>query len=151
MAVLEPGKNWVRQPPEDAITDYHYFVYQQGMTFEVFVREFAEWYAQKRPAAVMVGIRADESYNRFLAIASARKRRFLTINPGRPSHRAGAHSTSTLCTTGKPPTSGHWFAKSKCCYNPLYDLMYRQGCRRVICASANRLARNSVRACLSCH
>ena len=36
----EPGTNWVRQPPEDAITDYHYFdFYQQGMTFEVFVRE----------------------------------------------------------------------------------------------------------------
>ena len=78
----EPGTNWVRQPPEDAITDYHYFdFYQQGMTFEVFVREFAEWYAQKRPAAVIVGIRADESYNRFLAIASARKQRFSDDKP----------------------------------------------------------------------
>lgn len=82
MAVLGTRTNWVRQPPEDAITDYHYFdFYQQGMTFEVFVREFAEWYAQKRPAAVMVGIRADESYNRFLAIASARKQRFSDDKP----------------------------------------------------------------------
>lgn len=103
----EPGTNWVRQPPEDAITDYHYFdFYQQGMTFEAFVREFAEWYAQRRPSAVMVGIRADESYNRFLAIASARKQRFSDDKPRRPSPRVGTPGISTHCTTGKPPTSG---------------------------------------------
>ncbi|MGU0044017.1 hypothetical protein ACVXHA_22625 [Escherichia coli] len=28
------------------------------MTFEQFVREFAEWFSQKRPAAMMIGIRA---------------------------------------------------------------------------------------------
>lgn len=39
----EPGTDWVRQPPEDAITDPHYFdFYQQGMTFESFVRAFSD-------------------------------------------------------------------------------------------------------------
>ncbi|CAM4272186.1 Phosphoadenosine phosphosulphate reductase domain-containing protein [Lelliottia jeotgali] len=78
----EPGTDWVRQPPADAITDPLYFdFYQQGMTFECFVRAFSDWYAQKRPAAVMIGIRADESYNRFLSIANARKQRFADDKP----------------------------------------------------------------------
>ena len=51
----EPGADWVRQPPADAITDPDYFpFYQVGMSFETFVREFADWFSQNRPAAVMV-------------------------------------------------------------------------------------------------
>ena len=51
------------------------------MTFRQFVREFAEWFSQKRPAAMMIGIRADESYNRFVAIASLNKQRFADDKP----------------------------------------------------------------------
>ncbi len=52
------------------------------MTFEQFVREFAEWFSQKRPAAMMIGIQsADESYNRFVAIASLNKQRFADDKP----------------------------------------------------------------------
>lgn len=51
------------------------------MTFEQFVREFADWFSNKRPAAMMIGIRADESYNRFVAIASLRKQRFADDKP----------------------------------------------------------------------
>ena len=68
--------------PQDAITDPDFFsFYQPGMTFEQFVREFAEWFSQKRPAAMMIGIRADESYNRFVAIASLNKQRFADDKP----------------------------------------------------------------------
>lgn len=43
----EPDVEWVRQPPQDAITDPDFFsFYQPGMTFEQFVREFAEWFSQ---------------------------------------------------------------------------------------------------------
>lgn len=35
----------------------------------------------KRPAAMMIGIRADESYNRFVAIASLNKQRFADDKP----------------------------------------------------------------------
>lgn len=78
----EPNTQWVRQPPADAITDPSFFhFYQPGMTFEQFVREFADWFSEKRPAAMMVGIRADESYNRFVAIAHSRKQRFADDKP----------------------------------------------------------------------
>lgn len=51
------------------------------MSFESFVSHFAEWFSQRRPAAVLVGIRADESLNRFMAISSQRKQRFADDKP----------------------------------------------------------------------
>lgn len=89
----EPDVEWVRQPPQDAITDPDFFsFYQPGMTFEQFVREFAEWFSQKRPAAMMIGIRADESYNRFVAIASLNKQRFADDKPWTTAAPGGHNS-----------------------------------------------------------
>jgi len=124
----EPGARWVRQPPDDAILQPDYFpFYQAGMTFESFVRCFAEWFSQSRPAAVLIGIRADESYNRFLAIASARKQRFSDDKPW-TTIAPGGHAWYVYPVYDWK-TADIWtcFAKSHCCYNPLYDLMYQAG------------------------
>lgn len=68
---------WVRHPPKDSITDESYFpFFQRGMEFEEFVPKFAEWYSAGTPTAFFVGIRTQESYNRFLAIASGHKTMF---------------------------------------------------------------------------
>ena len=72
----EPGKEdiWVRPLPKRAINDEAYFpFFQRDMEFEEFVPEFGEWYAQGRKTACLVGIRADESLNRFRTIASRHK------------------------------------------------------------------------------
>ena len=67
---------WIRRPPPDAITDPDHFpFFQPGMEFEDFVPEFGEWYAQGESTACLVGIRSDESLNRFRTIASASKQR----------------------------------------------------------------------------
>lgn len=93
--------------PQDAITDPDFFCfYQPGMTFEQFVREFAEWFSQKRPAAMMIGIRADESYNRFVAIASLNKQRFADDKPWTTAAPAVIAGTFTPFTTGKWLISG---------------------------------------------
>lgn len=69
--------NWVRQPPEFAIVDEKYFpFFQNGMEFEEFVPEFGEWYAQGKNCACFVGIRTDESLNRFRTIALKTKVKF---------------------------------------------------------------------------
>lgn len=68
----EPGrkKDWVRQPPEAAITDESYFqFFRRAMEFEEFVPAFGHWYAQKKLCACFVGIRSDESLNRYRTIA----------------------------------------------------------------------------------
>lgn len=64
---------WVRpKPPQASTVDYPFF--QPGMEFEEFVVVFAEWYAQGRPCGAFVGIRSDESLNRFRTIALWDKR-----------------------------------------------------------------------------
>lgn len=68
----DPAKTdlWVRQPEKMSITDESFFpFYYTGMPFEEFTPAFAQWYAQGKSCACFVGIRADESLNRFRAIA----------------------------------------------------------------------------------
>lgn len=62
--------DWVRRPPEMAITDGRKFpFYEHGMEFEDFVDGFNHWYAGDALTACFVGIRADESLNRYRAVA----------------------------------------------------------------------------------
>lgn len=124
----QPGTPWVRQPPQDAITQPDYFpFYQHGMTFEAFVRKFADWFAGNRPAAMLVGIRADESYNRFLTIASARKQRFADDKPW-TTIAPGGHTWYVYpIYDWKTADIWTWFAKTQLSYNPLYNLMYQAG------------------------
>lgn len=69
--------SWVRPRPSYAIGDESYFpFFQRGMEFEEFVPLFGEWYAQGKSCACFVGIRTDESLNRFRTIASNKKERF---------------------------------------------------------------------------
>lgn len=70
----ERKEDWIRQPPKEAITDHNYFpFFRKGMEFEEFVPEFGEWYAQGKTTACFVGIRTDESLNRYRTIASDSK------------------------------------------------------------------------------
>lgn len=62
---------WVRELPTapGVISNYDHFpFYEYGMTFEEFVPAFNEWYSQDAPAAFLIGIRADESLNRFRTV-----------------------------------------------------------------------------------
>lgn len=58
--------DWVRLPPDMAITDEGFFpFFRRGMEFEDFIEQFALWYADGKSTACFVGIRSDESLNRF--------------------------------------------------------------------------------------
>lgn len=67
----EPGreKDWVRKAPEIAITDELYFpFFRRAMEFEEFVPAFGHWYSKGKLCACFVGIRSDESLNRYRTI-----------------------------------------------------------------------------------
>ena len=67
---------WVRELPvhPSVISDVDYFpFFRVGMEFEEFVPEFAKWFAQGKKTAQVVGIRSDESLNRWRTIASQTK------------------------------------------------------------------------------
>jgi predicted phosphoadenosine phosphosulfate sulfurtransferase len=69
--------DWVRQPPEMAITDHGFFPfyrywpdhYIKAPEFEDFVPRFGDWYSQGKLTACFVGIRTAESLNRWRTIA----------------------------------------------------------------------------------
>jgi predicted phosphoadenosine phosphosulfate sulfurtransferase len=67
-------KDWIRELPKESISDVNYFpFFRKGMEFEEFVPEFGEWYSQGKTTACLVGIRTDESLNRYRTIASNKK------------------------------------------------------------------------------
>jgi len=67
-------EDWIREAPGYAIDDESYFdFFVKGMEFEDFVPKFGEWYSEGKSTACLVGIRTDESLNRWRTIASKTK------------------------------------------------------------------------------
>lgn len=64
---------WIRPRPKRALTEDFYPWFERGMEFEEFVPLFGEHYSRGERTACMVGIRADESLNRYRTIASRSK------------------------------------------------------------------------------
>jgi len=64
---------WVRDMPVQAKTakDYPFFI--PNMEFEEFMVLFGEWYTKGKLTAGFIGIRADESLHRYMAIASKKE------------------------------------------------------------------------------
>lgn len=124
----EPGARWVRQPPEWAITDTGYFpFYRPGMTFENFIPAFNGWFARGESAAIMVGIRADESLNRFLSISSRRKLRLSPDKPWTTRQSDGISYAVYPLYDWHVRDIWRYHARSGLPCNPVYDLMFRAG------------------------
>jgi predicted phosphoadenosine phosphosulfate sulfurtransferase len=69
--------DWIRPLPKNAISDLNYYpFFIDGMEFEEFVPEFGEWYSKGKTTACLVGIRTDESLNRYRTISSKTKTTF---------------------------------------------------------------------------
>lgn len=61
---------WVRKPPKAAVTKLDaYPFFQPGLEFEEFIVLWGEWYSAGVETGAFIGIRADESINRFRTIA----------------------------------------------------------------------------------
>lgn len=117
--------DWVRNPPALAITDESAFpFFRRGMEFEEFVEQFGHWYGGTELTGCFVGIRADESLNRYRTIAG-RKSSF--------QHRQWTTYKSGLVYNLYPiydwKTEDIWryHAHTKQPYNPLYDVMHQAG------------------------
>lgn len=124
----EPGAEWVRQPPEDAITSPDYFpFYRHAMTFEEFVPAFTEWLAGNQNLASLIGIRTEESLNRYLALTSQTKLRFEDDKPWTTASPEGFSYTCYPLYDWKTHDIWIFNARTRQPYNPLYDLMQRAG------------------------
>lgn len=124
---LERKEDWIRTPPTEAITDLNYFpFFRDGMEFEEFVPEFGEWYAQGKLTACLVGIRTDESLNRFRTIASDSKE---TLH-GKKFTTKVTENVYNMYPIYDWTTEDIWIFHAKYPnyrYNELYDMMHKAG------------------------
>jgi len=119
---------WVRPMPEApgvVSSETHYPFFYRGMEFEDFVPEFGEWIADGRRTCCLVGIRSDESLNRFRTLINDRKE---TLG-GRPWTTRQTRDTYTAFPIYDWRTEDVWTANGKFGwdYNEIYDLMHLAG------------------------
>jgi predicted phosphoadenosine phosphosulfate sulfurtransferase len=116
--------DWIRDKPKETYKGSFPF-YVQDMEFEEFVPEFGAWYAQGKTCACFVGIRTDESLNRWRTIASRTKTRF-----------NDKLYTTLVCEQvyniypiydWKVSDIWHWHSLNNLPHNRLYDYMHKAG------------------------
>lgn len=125
---FEPGReeDWVRQPPALAITDPEFFpFYRHRMEFEEFVPAFGSWYGQGKLCACFVGIRTDESLNRWRTIARLKKQRFEGL--AWTTRVEGALYNIYPIYDWRTRDVWVYHGKTGEAYNPLYDRMHQAG------------------------
>lgn len=122
----EREDDWVRRPPANAITDEaHFPFFRRGMEFEEFVPAFAEWYGQGSPTASFVGIRTQESLNRWRTIASRTKTRFL--GHSWTTWTSGMNINAYPIYDWRTEDIWTYTGRERLPYNRLYDYMHRAG------------------------
>jgi len=118
---------WIRGYPNGAITDESFFpFFEKGMEFEEFVPEFGEWYSQGKSTACMVGIRTDESLNRYRTITSKVKVR----KDDKCYTTKITENVFNVYPIYDWTTEDIWVYHSKFKnhrYNELYDMMHKAG------------------------
>ena len=123
----EAQKQWIRPMPENCISDLDYFdFFEDGMEFEEFVPLFGEWYSHGKPTACFVGIRSDESLNRYRTIAS----RYKTPKDGKQYTTMVTPNVCNVYPIYDWQTRDDWIYQGKHKdkpYNQLYDYMHLAG------------------------
>lgn len=119
---------WIRPMPGCAIKDTEHFpFFHAGMEFEEFVPEFGVWYGQGQPVACFVGIRSDESLNRYRTISSTTKQ---TKEGKQWATLVTAPEVYNVYPIYDWKTSDIWIYHGKnknVPHNRLYDLMHKAG------------------------
>ena len=118
--------DWIRNPPSVAITDPSTFdFFYDGMEFEEFVPKFGSWYADGKTCACFVGIRADESLNRYRTVKNENKAMF----EDRKYTTWVTDGVYNIYPLYDWQTRDIWIYHGKTgdSYNGLYDLMHKAG------------------------
>ncbi len=123
---------WIRPMPKEDyivnISNHKFDFFKENMSYDEFWDDFGDWYSQGEKTACLIGIRADESLNRFRAIMNDKKK-----------------TVAGLCWTKKKrennlevyncypiydwKTQDIWVANAKMGweYNELYDIFWKAG------------------------
>lgn len=117
---------WVREPHPLSITSWNrlpWFV--PGMEFEDMIVDFGHWYSEGKRTACLVGIRTDESLNRFRTLASRSKESLEGLSwTTRVS--PSVYNVYPIYDWGVADV-WHYHAVSGTPHNRIYDLMFAAG------------------------
>jgi predicted phosphoadenosine phosphosulfate sulfurtransferase len=116
---------WVRNLPEIALTQKEVACFKEGMSFEQFVQEVSEWYGGGKPCANFIGIRTQESLNRYRAVANRKKELFK--NQYWSTKDSGGSWKFYPLYDWEKEDIWTYLGKFKKSYNPIYDRMYLAG------------------------
>lgn len=122
-------EKWVRPMPDhpSVVSRQSFFpFYRYRMEFEEFVPEFNKWYGRGKKTAMLVGIRSDESLNRFRTIKSDSKTTFKGHSWTTQLNSSDVYNCYPIYDWR---TEDIWIANGKFEweYNRLYDMMYKAG------------------------
>lgn len=137
----EPGREseWVRPMPThwSVINDKSFFpFYRYRMEFEEFIPAFNEWISTDENTAILVGIRSDESLNRYLAIkrkAQVKKSAWKAPDSKFPIQWSSKDYRVSNAVTFFPiydwqfKDLWRYIAEHNHPYNQIYDYMYQLG------------------------
>ncbi len=119
---------WVRPMPQhDCVLnlDNHTFgFYRRNMPFEEFIRHYAEWYGRGKPTACLIGLRTDESLNRYRALTCEKENYRGLIYSTRNGRNSYNFYPLYDWRVEDIWTYNGRFEKD---YNRLYDLFYKAG------------------------
>lgn len=132
----ETRESWVRDPPPEACTDANRYPFHRepwtsesgqhcAMEFEEFIEQFGHWYSDGQATCCLVGIRADESLNRWRAIDKRRKSRV----DGKcwTAWKGGRLVNAYPIYDWRTEDIWTYFGRERLPYNRLYDQMYKAG------------------------
>ena len=120
---------WIRPMPQEEyivnIDNHKFDFFQENMMYDTFWDKFGDWYAQGEKCACLIGIRSDESLNRFRAIMNDRKE---TLK-GRMWTKKNTKLVYNCYPIYDWKTEDVWIANCKFDwkYNELYDIFWKAG------------------------
>lgn len=126
---VEDEDRWIRpMPTQDYIVniDNHPFdFFEENMMYDKFWDEFGHWYSQGKRCASLIGIRTDESLNRFRALMNDRKE----MLDGNIWTKRNSKYVYNCYPIYDWRTDDIWIANGKFDwkYNELYDIFWKAG------------------------
>ena len=125
----EDKDRWVRPMPKEDyivnINNHKFDFFEPGMWYDDFWDKFGEWYSQGKSCANLIGIRTDESLNRYRAIFNENK----MMHGGNSWTKKQNKYVYNCYPIYDWKTDDIWVANAKFewDYNKLYDIFYKAG------------------------
>jgi predicted phosphoadenosine phosphosulfate sulfurtransferase len=126
---VEDEDRWIRPMPNNEyivnIDNHPFDFFEENMQYDKFWDEFGNWYAQGEECACLIGIRTDESLNRFRAIMNQRKK----LHGGHMWTKKNTELVYNVYPIYDWKTDDIWVANCKFewKYNELYDIFWKAG------------------------